>query len=380
VCPWSGIAYFSPRQILRNISLETCTQATVDTAVWQCATCRSCVVHCPRGIDIIDLVKSVRGQTVAAGKLPEIFKAPVQSLKKHQNPWDGKPRDRMAWAKEIIMPEFTPEKEWCLFTCCTTAYDTSPSRGCETAGKALPQLLTRAGVSFGTLGDKEACCGDQAAAIGEKTVFNELAEKNKTLFSVSGVKRILAVSPHCMNTFNNLYGDLHGAQEEKITSTHYTEILDQLIAQGRLVPVKAMDQTVTYHDPCYLGRHNRIYDAPRRVLKAIPKLKLVEMGHSRENSLCCGGGGGGPWKVYPTDQQFGVARVKEALAARATLIATACPYCIRMLNQAIETLNVKNKIQVRDISELLLTSVEFSDDTGRKETHILSLEQEDCHV
>ncbi len=376
VCPWSRITYYSPRQILRNISLETCTQATVDMTAWDCATCGACVEHCPRGIEIIDLVKSIRGQNVAAKKLPKIFTAPVSSLKKKGNPWNGKPQDRLDWAKDVGMPAFSRENEYCLFTCCTTAYDTSSSKGCEKAGKSLLKLLSLADVSFGALGDKESCCGDQAASIGEKETFSGLEKKNTDMFIGSGVKKILTFSPHCMNTFKNQYAGLKNA----VDTEHYIELLDRLIAKGRIKPVGMVDMTVTYHDPCYLGRHNGIYDAPRRVLNSIPKLRLVEMENNRERSLCCGGGGGGLWKEYPLDQRFGVVRVRQAIKTGADVIATACPYCIRMLNEAITELNVENKIQVQDISELVLTSVEFSNDTKKSHTHITSLEQEDCHV
>ena len=161
---------------------------------------------------------------------------------------------------------------------------------------------------------------------------------------------------------------------------HYTEVLDRLIAGGRIKPVNPAGMTVTYHDPCYLGRHNGIYDAPRRILSSIPGLRLVEMENNRNRSLCCGGGGGGPWKVYPPEQRFGLHRVRQALDTGADVIATACPYCIRMLNEAVAELNIGNKIKVQDISELLLTSVEIPDATGNIHTHIPSLEQEDCHV
>ena len=210
-------------------------------------------------------------------------------------PGTASPRIGLDWAEDVDMPAFSQEKEYCLFTCCTTAYDTSPSKGCETAGKALPKLLTHADVSFGTLGDKESCCGDQAASIGEKETFSGLERKNTDLFMNAGVKKILTFSPHCMNTFKNQYNGLKNA----VDTEHYIELLDRLITKGRIKPVHGLDLTVTYHDPCYLGRHNGIYDAPRRVLNSIPGLRLVEMENNRERSLCCGGGGGGLWKEYP---------------------------------------------------------------------------------
>ncbi len=364
VCPWSQLSYYSPRLILRNISLKTSTQETVDAAVWDCASCGSCVEHCPRGIEIIDLVKSVRDQNVSAGKLPKYFKDPVQSLEKKGNPWNGKPEERSDWAEDISIPAFGTNTEYCLFTCCTTAFDTSPSKGCEKAGKALPTLLKHADVSFGTLGDKESCCGDQAASIGAREISAGLERKNTDLFQNAGVKKILTTSPHCLNAFKNNYDDLKDSAE----SEHYVELLDKLITKKHLKPEHNIDLKVTYHDPCYLGRHNGIYDAPRRILKSIPGLKLVEMNNNRERSFCCGGGSGGPWKKYPADQRFGALRVREAIDTGADVIATACPYCIRMLNDAVTELRVQDKIKVRDITELLIKSIDFSDLIGKTDT------------
>jgi Fe-S oxidoreductase len=364
VCPWNLIDYYSPRGILRNISLETCTQATVDTAIWDCATCGNCVEHCPRGIEIIDLVKSVRNQNVTAEKLPKYFKTPLKSLEENQNPWNGNPVKRPEWAKDIDIPAFSSDNEYCLFTCCTTAYDTSPSKSCEKAGKALPKLLRHAAVSFGTLGDKESCCGDPAASTGAKEIFSNLERKNTDLFLNAGVKKILTSSPHCLNAFKNDYAELKNSAD----SEHYVELLDRLIAKRHLKPMQNVALKATYHDPCYLGRHNGIYDAPRRILASIPGLTLVEMDSNRERSLCCGGGGGGPWKEYNGDRSFGVLRVQEAVDTGADVIATACPYCIRMLNDAVTELSVQNKIKVQDITELLIQSIDFSDQTGKTDT------------
>jgi len=160
-----------------------------------------------------------------------------------------------------------------------------------------------------------------------------------------------------LNTFKKYYPALR----DSIVSEHYTELLDRLIAEGRLKPVQSVDRLVTYHDPCYLGRHNGIYEAPRRVLQGIPGLTLVEMSNHKENSLCCGGGGGGAWSDYPVEQRFDVLRVEEALRTGAEVIATACPYCIRMLNDAVNELGVKDQIVVQDLAELLLQSMEMTE-------------------
>jgi len=372
VCPWNQVSSYSPRRILRQLSLDSGTEQSVDQAVWSCVTCNACGVNCPRGIEIIDVIKAVRGLNVAGARIPEPFEAPLASLKSDGNPWGGSREKRLEWAGDLDVPAFIPEAEYCLFTCCTTAYD--PSN--RAAGRVLPQLLEKAGVSFGTLGTAENCCGDQAHKIGASHIFSELALKNTDLFAGAGVKKILTASPHCLNAFRNNYAGLNGS----VDIAHYTELLSRLIAENRLRPIQAVNRTVTYHDPCYLGRHNGIYEAPRRVLQSIPGLTLVEMASNRENSLCCGGGGGGAWNEAPPGQRLGVLRVQEALTTGADVIATACPYCIRMLNDAVKELGVENQIAVQDLAELLWQSVALKADANIAEHVYSGFDQEVCHV
>jgi Fe-S oxidoreductase len=319
VCPWNLVISYSPRQILRQVSLGF---EGSEEAVWNCVTCNTCVVRCPRGIKLIDVFKAVRAVQLEAGASPESLAVPLGSMRGDGNPWGGKREERTQWAAGLEVPAFTPDHDYCFFTCCTLAYDPRNQQ----VGRALIQLLQRAGLSFGTLGTQESCCGDQARKVGADEVFQQLAGANIELFKERGVQRALVASPHCLNALTKDYGELDGA----LTSEHYTEVLDRLIADGRLKPAKPLEQIVTYHDPCYLGRHNGIYDPPRRVLQSIPGLKLVEMPRSREESLCCGGGGGGAWAEYPLEQRFAVLRVREALDTGAQVIATACPYCTLM--------------------------------------------------
>jgi Fe-S oxidoreductase len=326
---------------------------------------------------VLDLIKSVRRQVVAAGSLPKSYNAPVQSLRQIGNPWAGTKESRLDWAKGAPLPAYTPEHEYCLFTCCTTAHDTSNDKGSQTAGLALLRLLEHAGVSYGTLGTKESCCGDLADKIGAADVAAELTGKNTAMFLEAGVAKILTLSPHCLNSFTKDYAGL-----KEIAVTHYTELLDQLIREGAIKPVNRLDLKVTYHDPCYLGRHSSIYEAPRRILQAIPGVTLIEMQNNRERSFCCGGGSGGPWKDRVAKESLGEVRITEAIGTGASVIATACPYCIRTLNEAIAKLGVGNKIKVQDISELLLQSVDLSDKTaitGTNQTH-MTFSQEDAHV
>jgi Fe-S oxidoreductase len=356
VCPWGEVTSCSPRKILRDISLDRSSNVSVDEASWTCATCNSCVEQCPRGIGIIDLIKSIRRQVVDAASLPGYFEAPVKSLKQNGNPWGGKDENRLGWTNGAKPPSYTQDHEYCLFTCCATAYDTSADKGSQKAGIALLSLLDHAGVSYGTLGTKESCCGDMVDKVGATDVVSELTRKNTEMFLEAGVSKILTISPHCLNSFNRNYEGL-----QKLATVHSTELLDKLIREGAIKPANELDLKVTYHDPCYLGRHSSIYEAPRRILEAIPGVTLIEMQNTRERSFCCGGGSGGSWKNGAGEEGLGEVRIKEAIGTGAEVVATACPYCIRTLNESIAKLGVGNKMKVQDITELLLQSVDLSD-------------------
>ena len=372
ICPWNQVLSYSPRRILRQLAMDSGTEQSIDQAVWSCVTCNACGANCPRGIEIIDVMKAVRELNVSSGRIPGPFAAPLASLNSDGNPWGAAREKRTQWSRNLNIPDFKPDHDYCLFTCCTTAYDPSNTE----AGRALPQLLERAGVSFGTLGIAESCCGNPAKKIGAVDIFSQLARKNSDLFLEGGVKKILTTSPHCLDAFKHHYAELKGSVE----SEHYTELLDRLVAQGRLRPTLEVASTVTYHDPCYLGRHNGIYEAPRRLLQSIPGLTLIEMASNRENSLCCGGGGGGAWSEIPPKQRLGALRVEEALSTGADVIATACPYCIRMLSEAVRELGVQDQIAVQDLAELLLQSAMMRDEANMTERVDLGVDQEVCHV
>jgi Fe-S oxidoreductase len=233
-CPWNLDASYNPRRILRELSLSCGSDRSVDQAVWSCVTCNACGVVCPRGIKIVDVMQAVRGLNVGSGKSPAYIKMPLVNLAQRGNPWGGDREKRLQWAQGLDIAPFAREHDYCLFTCCTTAYDP----GAQKAGRALPRLLKMAGVSFGTLGSGENCCGDPAHKLGAADIFSGLVQKNTELFLQAGVQKILTTSPHCLHAFKNHYPKLAGA----VASEHYTQLLERLIARGRLRPVGEVDR------------------------------------------------------------------------------------------------------------------------------------------
>jgi len=210
-------------------------------------------------------------------------------------------------------------------------------------------ILNRAGVDFGILGSKENCCGESVRKSGNESLFQKLAQSNIAAFAESGINKIVVTSPHCYYTFKNEYPKLGGNFEV----IHYTEYMAQLLKEGRLKPTKPVNAKVTYHDPCYLGRHSNIYDAPREILKSIPGIELVEMPDYGPDSLCCGGGGGRIWMETKKGERLSDLRLDQAVATGSSILAAACPYCILNFEDSILTTDRVGKIEVKDISELL---------------------------
>lgn len=348
VCPWSQVRYFSPRGIIRLAQFGL--EGFESEDLWRCVTCNTCVIHCPRGLPIIDILRAMRIMMNETGSVPPSLKGPLGSTSNRGNPWSGNPEDRTKWAEGLDVKPFAEGMEYLYFTCCTQAYDARNQK----AARALVRLLQKGGVDFGLLTEREQCCGDAVRKMGGEEIFTKLMENNTGLFEEKGVRRIIVGSPHCYNAFVKDYAEFGADYQVR----HYTEILDEAIQEGRIQPARNLGKRVTYHDPCYLGRHNGIYDPPRRVLAAIPGLELVEMERNRENSLCCGGGGGGLWNEVPTEERFAILRVREAMETGAEVLAAACPYCIIMFEDALKTLGKEKEVRVADIAELVLESLE----------------------
>ena len=261
------------------------------------------------------------------------------------NPWKGEREDRSKWAKDLGVRTFTSDTEFLYFPCCTPIYDKRASR----IAIATARVLQKAGVDFGILGPEENCCGESVRKVGGEASFQGLAQTNIEAFKRHGVKKILTSSPHCYDTFKNEYPAL-GADFEVL---HITQLLSELLEAGKLIPVRSYAKKATYHDPCYLGRHNKIYDQPRRVLASIPGLEFIELPDSREESLCCGMGGGRVWMETKKEERFSELRIEQALQVGAEVLAISCPYCMLNFDDTLLSMLKNEVLDIKDIAEIV---------------------------
>lgn len=353
LCPWrlvpgSTSEAFSLRKMQRlgQLGLEG---FDTEEVLFACTTCGMCQLNCPRQVKTIDNIRAMRSTSVAAGFAPAPLRSVIGSLHANGNPWSGPREKRMAWTKGTEVPSFTPDTEYLLFICCTSCYDPRSQH----IARAIVNVLKAGGVSFGVIGEEESCCGESIRKIGEEELFQKLATSNIQLFQGKGVKKIITTSPHCLYTLKNEYPEL-GAEFEVM---HYSQVVAKLVQQGKLALNKPLGKKVAYHDPCYLGRHNDIFQAPRSLLRAIPEVELIELSRAGARSLCCGGGGGRLWAEVPRGERFGELRVLDAEAKQADMLATACPYCVTMLEADCLALGKQNQIKVMEVSELLNASL-----------------------
>jgi Fe-S oxidoreductase/nitrate reductase gamma subunit len=326
-------------------------QSEVDEQFWYCTTCRACLEVCPVYGATFELVAKKRMLAVEEGTLvPTLLSQTLEKLFKYNNPWESSKKKRGAWADELEIANLTKrgvETDLCYFVGCTTSFDDTAQR----IARSFSEVLKEAGVNFGILGKKEPCCGDIARRVGELGLFEEQKEGCEELFEKYDITEVVTSSPHCFHTFKNEY------PEAAFRARHYTLLLQELIANGKPNLKKGMEAKVTYHDPCYLGRHNRIFDEPREIIRSIPGLELVEMPHNREDSLCCGGGGGRMWQDLQGDVKMSEVRIREAEATGVEVVITACPLCLIMLEDARKAAGFKEPFRVMDLNELVLQAL-----------------------
>jgi Fe-S oxidoreductase len=340
-CPESGMTPFNIRMLVRKRQLKRDIEKSIP---WYCTSCGECTLRCPRDVKPSEMVFELRAGLVEEGEIPVTIQKALENAYVQKNPW-GRPRTkRGAWQDELEVKvphvKDTASKRL-LFTCCIQAYDPR----CMVMPRNVAQILKKGGVEVGVLGAEESCCGNEIRRMGEAGLFEELQGGNIAAFEKYAVKEIIALSPHCMNALKNEYGELG------IQVSHYSEVLAGMIREGSISLKGSYNKKVIYHDPCFLGKQNKIFDAPRHILGAIQGLELMEYKWCRENSLCCEGGGGRMF--YEAEVSYlrnSEKRVLEAVEKGAEVIATSCPFCVMTLEDPA----TEKGLQVKELSEIVV--------------------------
>jgi Fe-S oxidoreductase len=348
-CPIAYKTDFNLRALIYNILVEDSFELEDTEVLWDCTTCYTCSTRCPKDVLPADVVTALRSILVEEGKVPRSIGVALTSVFRSGNPLELAREDRALWSEGLPVKNALQEPvEALYFAGCTPSYD---PRGQKVA-QAMLKVLTQAGVNLGTLGGSEPCCGSEVRRVGEAGLFEMMVEEGGEILRSAQTKQMITTSPHCFDAFTRHYGSTG------FPIRHYSQYVAELIAEGRLTFSGHLDAKVTYHDPCYLGKQNGVYDEPRAILRSIPGVELIEMDRSRETSLCCEGGGGKMWfEGTNPDVRLAHERIREAVGTGAQYVATACPFCLIMLEDAAKTLGLDDQIQVRDIMELALEAM-----------------------
>lgn len=335
--------------------------------LWSCTNCGACVQQCPVDIEHVDhIIDMRRYQVLVESNFPSELNSIFKGLERKGNPWNMDPKGRMDWAKGLDFEvkqvgrdiEDLDSVEWLFWVGCAGAYEDRAKKTTQ----AVAELLNIAGVTFGVLGDGETCTGDPARRAGNEIVFAQLAMQNAETFKEAKVKKVVSTCAHCFNTLKNEYADF-GVELEVV---HHTQLLNRLVREGKLTPVKptggeVAGKTITYHDPCFLGRHNQVYEAPRELLAVIPGATFKEMPRNSERSFCCGAGGARMWMEETIGSRINVNRTEEAIETGADQIAVGCPFCRVMLSDGLTLKQSEGKarqeVEVLDVAQMLLASV-----------------------
>ena len=344
-CPLARKTVLNIRSLVYTMLVEPELDVNAHQELWDCTCCFTCVQRCPKDVRPAELIIELRGQMVEGGRIPETVGAALMGVFRQGNPSGIAREDRSLWAAGS--PPVKAAREGCellFFVGCIPSYDPRV----QVVPRALASLFARAGLDFGTLGTEENCCGSEVRRMGELGLFEMLVEENRERIRDSGASRIVTTSPHCFNTLSNEYA------LDDVRVMHYTQLVAELLATGDLTFTKHRGRTVTYHDPCFLGKQNQVFEEPRAILAAIPGVRLVEMDRNRERSLCCEGGGGRMWTEGTTlEDRLALQRVTEAASTGADVLAVACPFCLLTLEDAVKVAGLDERLQVMDIMELV---------------------------
>lgn len=320
--------------------------------LWACTTCRACVQECPVLIQHVEAIYDMRRHLMAEGKVDRKKRDLITSLSTVGNPYGLPTADRMKWAEGLDVKLWgqEPDQEFLYWVGCAGSYDMRN----QVVSRALVKIMKAAGVTFGVLGNEERCNCEVARRVGEEGRFQQAAMELIEMMNKRGVKKIVTQCPHCFNTFKNEYPRF-GAKFEVM---HHTQLISKLIREGKLKLKETKAQTIAFHDPCYLGRYNDEYDAPREAIRTLSAGKLVELPRCRTKSFCCGGGGGNTWYSVEAKKKPSVIRIEEAQQVGPNILAAACPYCISMFEDAAKALGTSESMPIKDVAELVAEAVE----------------------
>jgi len=345
-CPVSRKAQLNIRRYMREVAITGKVTVHPPNELWSCTTCATCGIRCPKELTPYDFLIDIRSIAVEEGQIATTLRDALESTFKNGNPWGRIRSKRSEWAQDLNVKHVSQGVEILYFVGCTSAYDPRV----QEVARSLVACLQKAGVDFGILGNEENCCGSEVYGIGEKGLFEFLVEENMKIFNKYNIKQVVANCPHAYNAFKNRYA------QTSFEVMHHTQLLANLIENNKLPFTKQLNKTVIYHDPCYLGKQNGVYDDPRKTIENVPGVKLIEFDRSRERSLCCEGAGGRMWVDVPGERLAEV-RVKEAAESEADIIATACPFCLLTLEDAVKTTGLEEKLRVMDIAEIVAQTI-----------------------
>jgi Fe-S oxidoreductase len=320
--------------------------------LWSCTTCMACVQECPAFIDIVDTIVDLRRYlTLSEGALPSTAPQSLQNIQRSGNPWGLAPTERLAWAEGLDVPimEEGKEVEYLYWVGCSASYD----KRNQSIARAVVTILRTAGVSFAVMAE-ERCHGEVARRLGDEYLYQTLQQENVETINRYRFRKVVTHCPHCFNTIKNEFPQFGGDYDV----VHHSVLIRELIDAGRIRPVKALEQTVAFHDSCYLGRYNGVMEAPRSVARSVPGLRVVEAPRNRERGLCCGGGGGHMWMEVPAEKRVNVIRTQELLGLKPATIGTACPFCLAMLDLGRKVAGAEETVQVKDVAELVAESLD----------------------
>jgi Fe-S oxidoreductase len=342
---------------IRGIIYEVLVEDTVDPSdlevLWDCTNCLTCTIRCPKDIHPADVIIGLRGYIVGEGKgVPPRVRDALMSAFTRGNTLGYATEDREQWVEGLdfevknVLDE--GQTDLLFYVGCSPAYDPR----IQPVTRALATVFQRAGIEFGTMGMDEMCCGNEIKRIGESEGFESMVEEFHEMAKEFKARRMVTVSPHCFNTFKNEYGDM------PFSVQHYSQLLTELLDTGKLTFQNEIRRKVTYHDPCFLGKHNQIYDEPRHILRSIPGIEFEDLDRSRERSVCCEGGGGRMWAEGTNlEDRLAHQRVRDSIDMGAEVLAVACPFCLLTLEDAVKILGVDEQLQVMDIMELVAQAI-----------------------